>query len=393
MRLRTLNITIAVSLLCLLLVTGCQQETLLESFAGENTDPADDPWGAIVVEPGQPLKLGFTGDLSLATGRSVIAIEQLEGVRDAANDVLIAGQYPVVVEETDTGCRPESAVIAAQSYTNDASVPAVVGDLCSEACIEAAPIYEDAGFLMMSGACGSNDLTNPVLHSETFFRTIYDNSVEGRTAADFAFDELGARRVYIVSGDDLDSREIAEVFGSLFESNGGEVVGTFEIDLGDESAEVWPSVSRVGADLVYLGVSPDTAADLLNLRFQTDFAVLVNRNARTEWFTENITFTENLYATGPSLTEVEGYTSYGYAAGYDATSIILRAVDSVAVIDKSTGNLEIGRQALYTAVLATASYDGLSGDLTCTSMGECSARESSVSALQADGWTEIYVPN
>jgi branched-chain amino acid transport system substrate-binding protein len=50
-----------------------------------------------------------------------------------------------------------------------------------------------------------------------------------------------------------------------------------------------------------------------------------------------------------------------YAAyAYDAASILIRAIEQVAVVDAS-GSLVIGRQALANAVRATSDYPGVTG--------------------------------
>jgi ABC-type branched-subunit amino acid transport system substrate-binding protein len=56
---------------------------------------------------------------------------------------------------------------------------------------------------------------------------------------------------------------------------------------------------------------------------------------------------------------------------YDALAILLDSVEAVAI--ESGSSLLIPRKALAEQVRATASYDGLTGTITCSDTGECAA--------------------
>jgi branched-chain amino acid transport system substrate-binding protein len=53
-----------------------------------------------------------------------------------------------------------------------------------------------------------------------------------------------------------------------------------------------------------------------------------------------------------------------HAHAYDATNLLFAAIEKVAVQD-GDGTVHLGRQALRDAVLATKSFQGLTGTLTC----------------------------
>jgi branched-chain amino acid transport system substrate-binding protein len=58
-----------------------------------------------------------------------------------------------------------------------------------------------------------------------------------------------------------------------------------------------------------------------------------------------------------------------HAHAYDATSMIVNAVQQVATDDN--GTLIIPKQALRDAIGATAEFQGLTGSLTCDPNGDC----------------------
>ncbi|MCI0576731.1 MAG: ABC transporter substrate-binding protein, partial [Chloroflexi bacterium] len=59
-----------------------------------------------------------------------------------------------------------------------------------------------------------------------------------------------------------------------------------------------------------------------------------------------------------------------HAHAYDATMILLNAIDAVAQEGRD-GTLLIGRQALRDEVAGTSGYAGLTGTLTCDEFGDC----------------------
>jgi branched-chain amino acid transport system substrate-binding protein len=69
-----------------------------------------------------------------------------------------------------------------------------------------------------------------------------------------------------------------------------------------------------------------------------------------------------------------------HAHAYDATTILLDAIEKVAIQD-TDGTLHLGRQALREAVYATSGYQGLTGSLTCSEFGDCGAAKFKVVRL------------
>ncbi len=65
-----------------------------------------------------------------------------------------------------------------------------------------------------------------------------------------------------------------------------------------------------------------------------------------------------------------------WAHSYDATVMLLTAIDQVAVdVD---GTLYIDRQALRDALTATSDFSGIIGKITCDAFGDCGAQRISV---------------
>src|SRR4029450_7233735 len=60
------------------------------------------------------------------------------------------------------------------------------------------------------------------------------------------------------------------------------------------------------------------------------------------------------------------------------------AIESVAV-DDGSGNLQIPRTALHDAIFATSGYQGVTGTITCTPLGDC-ATDVTIGIFQAPDW-------
>ncbi|MBG0788299.1 MAG: ABC transporter substrate-binding protein, partial [Anaerolineaceae bacterium] len=105
-----------------------------------------------------------------------------------------------------------------------------------------------------------------------------------------------------------------------------------------------------------------------------------------------------MYLTGPHTSGAayedflaEWMSAYGgtppsgfHAFAYDATNLLLDAIEAVAVVDKD-GTLHIGRQALRDYLSNISGYHGLSGEIDCSdkdfgdlgiSHGDCSTGDS-----------------
>jgi len=79
-----------------------------------------------------------------------------------------------------------------------------------------------------------------------------------------------------------------------------------------------------------------------------------------------------------------------HAHAYDATMMILNAIDKVAV--KDGGNLYIGRKALRDALYATSQMKGLTGTITCDQYGDCADPKIAVYQTSADNVKNLVMP-
>jgi Tol biopolymer transport system component len=118
----------------------------------------EDPWGAIVIPPGEPIGIGMVADFS----GSVSAFGPLfeNAVHMAVEEHGEIAGFPVAVVVADGGCEPEMSIVAAQTMIGDPVIAGIIGHSCSGSCEAALPLYEEAGRVVISPSCTQPDLSD-----------------------------------------------------------------------------------------------------------------------------------------------------------------------------------------------------------------------------------------
>jgi transcriptional regulator with XRE-family HTH domain len=134
----------------------------------------------------------------------------------------------------------------------------VVGPLNSSVALAEMPITANAGIVMMSPATTNPGLTlrlyaqlqavdfdklHPAGKKTNYFQISPNDVIQGIVDADFAFDELGARGVYVIDDHGYYGEGMAGGFTQGFLLRGGAIVGTESIPFG--GIEWWPAVGTV----------------------------------------------------------------------------------------------------------------------------------------------------
>ncbi|MBW2990233.1 ABC transporter substrate-binding protein [Candidatus Woesearchaeota archaeon] len=172
-----------------------------------------------VVE--KPVKIGFLGPLS--GDAAGVGQNSRAAVEIAVNEINNAGGIngrPLEVIYEDSRCNAKDAVTAAQKLVNIDGVVAIIGGFCSSETIAAAPIAEGKT-VMISPGSSSPDVSYA---GDYIFRTFPSDVFQGKFAAGFAYDELGARKIatlYCLSDWCV---ALNKRFQQEFESLGGEII-------------------------------------------------------------------------------------------------------------------------------------------------------------------------
>lgn len=286
--------------------------------------------------------------------------------------------------------------MAALKTVADPGIVAILGTDCSVAAIPTARIMSEAGLAMISGANTLPSLTSVAGEPGAewqpgYFRTAYNDVDQGRAAATFAFEELGARRSAVVHDGDPYAEGLTKVFAQVFTELGGEVVVTTGVNKGDRNMQpLLSAVRTAGAEFLF---SPVFSPEAIHIVVQAqEFQGLRELAIMTTYANQSIVETVGtagigVYFVGPTTPKGTRYESlvaryrarYGeapigtyHAQTYDAANLLLSAIAAVAVPEDS-GALHIGREALREQLYATRDFEGLTGRLDCDAFGDCGA--------------------
>lgn len=360
-----------------------------------------------VVAPDEDIVIGFaasfTGDAATVFGMTLQhGVELALGDRPTVtiDDV----EFTVTLDVQDDLCTAEGGAQVANTFIGNQSVVAVIGPMCDDACAAAMPILDAARYTSISASCAASALTQ--VPSYSFNRTIPSAQSEGQVTADFLYNTVGARQIAIWHDDSPQGIDLADVVMEVFESFGGEVVVQQAVRLDDDPDTVLMQVANSELDAVYYAGFADVGEGLVigradagldtvsfvvsSLLFDTDFI------ARTGDAAEGLIVMRVVPPTSRLLDvfETEYVETYGeepvtpFAAyAYDATQIILDAIEAVGEIDDS-GALVIDREALNDYIRNLEGYDGLTGELNCNETGECAASVIEINVVQEG----VFIP-
>lgn len=374
-----------------------------------NASAPTDPWGVVQVEPGQSIRIGAALSQTDA-GMGSDSIEELRGLELAAKAVDNVRGFNVKMVSQDVSCSAGGGESAARGFSSDAGIVAVLGPSCSSACVAAAPIFNQSHMTEISGSCGAQALVNPLEHQEVFLRTVYSDAAEGALAAQYVYNELGKRRIAVLSYGTPETSGYTDSFSAKIEELGGTVLVNSIVTPGDSDYLLaFVQLANMSPDIIYAPLHPGDAVSFTVQRQNTilkDVPLVGNRFYWSNRYLSQVgNAGGNVYATGPSISGItyenlnNAYileyktqaTGATHAYTYDAAMILLNAIERVAVVGDA-GRLYIGRKALHDAVYATSGYDGASGTLTCSALGDCSVVSIAVGQIKNGQWQTVFIP-
>ncbi len=358
------------------------------------------PLGAVEVAPGDDIQIRLM--LSL-TELDNLGSPEYHGAILAVEDYgPIKGHAVSMGAGLDSLCTGEGGGAAADTATGDPRVVGAIGTSCSVAAVEALPIISEAGLVMVSPSNTAPSLTSDLRgnagsnHRPGYYRTSNNDLHQARAVAYFVYNELGLHSVATIDDGDPYTSGLTGAFKTAFEELGGSVPAVATISRGDtdmvpalnhiaegspdglffplfqsEGIHVLRQLGQVAGleDVVLIGGAALLASDLLALQESEgayfpapalDFGANVNE------------------ATGKSGNEIiaaykersdESSTPTYLAHGYDAATILLQAIEEVAVADGET--LFIDRSRLREALTGTTGFSGIIGTISCDGFGDC----------------------
>jgi len=326
----------------------------------------------------ETIKIGFiaplTGDVA-AIGQSTKNAVQL-----AADEINAAGGIngnPVEIIYEDGVCNGKDASNAANKLINVDNVNYIIGGLCSSETLGVAPLAESSQTLLLSMCSSSPDVTNA---GDFVFRNYPSDSFQGKFAAEFAYNELGARRVAVLSCLSDYCVGIRDVFSKRFKELGGEIVEdqVFEQTSSDLKTQL-TKAKESNPDLIYIASYTESAINGLKQAKELDINVQilgVEAWADPTIWENTIGFNDGVIFTSPDLeAQTPTYFKQRYAQkygggseitlcapqGYDAVYVLKNAIETVGEDDP----IKV-KNALY----SLEGFEGVTGPISFDSNGD-----------------------
>ena len=349
----------------------------------------------VTIPDGEPIKLGMMFTVSGAT--AALGEDQRIGVEVAAEDRGQVLGHDIELVLQDSLCSVEGGALAAQALTSDPDMVGIIGPTCSGAVDGGAQIISEADLTHITGSATAPALTFPDRDArfDGTLRTAWNDAFQGAIVADFVFNALGVTKTATIHDGSIYGESLAGVFADEFEALGGEITLATAVNIGDtDMRQVLTNVAESGPELVYMPIFPaeggfltDQAADVAGLEdvilfgsdglFTPKFIEAAGPNAEGMYLSAS-SF-DMLADTYPAM--LERYLEVGnidqplatfHGHTYDATNIILNAVEEVGVVNDD-GSLSIDLGELRSAIYATTDHPGVTGTLTCDEYGDCGA--------------------
>jgi branched-chain amino acid transport system substrate-binding protein len=399
-----------------LILAACQpsaSESPAESAAASVADPAAAcealPEGCFEVAPGDPIRIASA--LSISGAPASLGNDSNFGIDVAqAERGQVLGRDTDVVHE-DAGCADAaSGQTAAQAIVADPTILAVIGTSCSRTAVPAMPVLEEAGLIMISPSNTAPGLTNPD-HEDylgpSYFRTAYNDKVQGAAVARFVCDELGLTTAATIHDGSPYAEQLQQVFVDQFaEICDGTTTAQEAINIGD--TDFRPVLTTIAADSPEVLFFPIFEPEGNAIIAQWDeVAGLANTIPISADGLKTGTFLDangleaqalGAYFSGPDLNFGDRYQneflpayyklsgtdvtlSAYHAHGYDAFNILMDAIEAAVVGEGEDGTLYVSKAGVREYVAGLTDYDGLTGTLTCDEFGDCGSEEVSIAEI------------
>ena len=357
---------------------------------------------------------------SLTQTQTIVNAEQLRLAE--ANNQACGGKYKISFEAWDDASAalgkwdPAVETANANKAAADKSIIAYLGTFNSGAAKLSIPILNQANLLMVSPANTYGGLTTTVGADvpggepgkyypngvRNYARVVTNDNVQGKVDANFMFNKLGVKAVYVLNDNELYGQGVANVFADTAKQLGMTVLGNEPID--PKAADYKALMTKISTsnngnppDAIFVGMVVDNnAAQLMKDKVaimgdNTKVKYMGPDGIQTQAFIDGAgaSVAEGAYASVAGLAP-ENYTAAGkkflasyeakyghltepYAIlGYEDINVVLAGIESVC----AAGGDPTDRATVTKAVLATKDFNGVlgtwsfdaNGDTTLTDM-------------------------
>ena len=378
-------------------------------------------WGCFEVPAGEPLTIATANSISGAT--AFLGTDSNVGTQVAHDERgQVLGRDVEIVTE-DAGCSDAATgQTAAEAIVANPAIMGVIGTSCSRTAVPACPVIEEAHLIMISPANTAPGLTNPD-HEQycgpNYFRTAYNDKVQGAAVAKFACEELGATTAATIHDGSPYAEQLQQVFAEEFDSQcGGETLSQDAINVGDTNfrdllTTIATENDGAAPDLLFFPIfdpeGPAIANQTQEIPGLANTTLIGADGIKDQGFIDVAGDTAEavgMYFSGPDLNFGDRYeneflpayekiagtapTAPYHAHGYDAYNILMDAIEFAAVGDDEAGTTFISKEGIRAYVAGLTDYDGMTGTLTCDEFGDCGSPYVSIAQLEEGVFVSVY---
>lgn len=336
----------------------------------------------VTVKKGDKIKIGIS--TTLTTDNAQLGIPIRDGALLAIKQKGSIQGFQLEGLPEDDLCSGPGSVTAAQKLMSE-NVVAVQGAMCSGGTVAALATYEQENVLVISGSSTGVQVTDPP--HKNFLRTAWNDATQGAEMAKYACTTLAKKNAVLVDDQSVYGKGLMAVFKKTYTDAGCTVKGEEAVTVGEKDFS--PVVTKIKGDnpdiVVFGGFIAEGAVLVRQLRDANVEATFMGADgiADQKFIDQAGGAAEGAYVSRGPTPSTSGYdkfaadykAEYGKDPGqfsehaYDATNVIIAAIEKVATVD-SSGNLVIDRQKLIDAAYATKLPDGASGPIEFNSSGD-----------------------
>lgn len=285
----------------------------------------------------------------------------------------------------DDQADPKVGVAVAQKLIVDNDLLAVVGHWNSGVAIPSSEVYAKGNLAMVSPANTANAVTDRGLANVN--RICARDDAQGPAGADFAFNEMKAKTVFIVQDKTTYGQGVADEFQKQYEKVGGKVLGYEGITSGESDfSAVLEKIRATKAEAVYFGgIYPEGSLIMkqlnekgINVKFigpdGMDSAEVIKIAGDTAIGTSYTSLAADISGTPEGKAFVDKFTKSfnkapeAYASyGYDAMNVTLNGI--LAAVKDNAGKKPT-REQVVKAVRATSGFQGLATKVSFNKIGD-----------------------
>jgi len=288
----------------------------------------------------------------------------------------------------DSKCNPTGGRKAATKIASDPTIVAAIGSNCSSAAKSGVPILWDAGIPTVAPSNSAPFLTDPNRGEgySGYLRTCWNDKVQGAVAAEFVKNVLRLNSAATIHDGSIYAEALANEFAETFKKLGGIVTAQKAVKPGDTNMRsILNSIATGKPGIIYYPIFIAEGSHIT--RQAKEVSGLENTNLMgadgifSPYFYKAAgEAAAGMFHTSPDFSAFPAQyinllkkhqEKYGikpkapfHAHSYDATMMILKAIEKVAV-EGSDGSLSIDRMKLRDTLYATKGFKGMTGTLNC----------------------------